>query len=397
MIIFYNPQVDDFLAEPPHFRLFKRRALKKYGYLIDGTFASTGELRIFVDGTISAFIPDRIFLLLPRFLRQWISVWEVNRWIKINKFEGKVTLVSGPSDSGDDVLFGFSYKATTGSFKVRLPYLERFSIKIFHLSHYFISTKEKSDNLKQLHNVWLGGDSDIKTNRYFLHFFNWYQRPIKVIPFSVADRFQVRRCFREREPLCVATGTFHNLYEEIPTEKYQDYVNFFHISTYHPVRKLIYEHAADISNYIVSKISLYRAKMKKGRILRFLKHFSVAQKAYFSIDIIELYNNYQYAIVGEEAVGFPALGAFEAMACGCVLIAEPKFYTGLGLKAGKHFVPHDGNLDSIVECIKMLNTNTDMAEKIAEAGSNFVNLHFRQKQAFSRFLNTMTKNNLMIL
>lgn len=385
MIVFYNPHVDDFLAEPPHFRLLKRRPLKKYGYLIEETIAATGKVRVFVDGTISAFIPDRYFSLLPEFLRQWIAEREVRWWVKINNLDSKLTLILDASEAEGDILFAFSYKAATGAFGQRLPQLASFSVKIFHLSHYFISTQEKAENLECLADVWLAGDSDISTNSYFRHFFGWYDRPFVVLPFAVAPRFQTLRPFHERQSLCVATGTFHNLYEEIPCEKYRDYIDFFHLSTYHPVRKLIYDQAPILGKWIVSKISLYRGKAGGGVLKRLFKHFSVSQKAYFNIDIVEIYNSYRYAIVGEEAAGFPALGAFEAMACGCVLIAQPQFYAGCGLVQGEHFVVHDGSLESIVAAIEMLNADPEKAVAIAEAGAAFVNRHFRPEQAYSHF------------
>jgi len=384
--VFYNPHVDDFLAEPPHFRLLKRRPLKKYGYLIEGALAATGQVRIFVDGTVSAFIPDRYFSLLPGFIRRWVAKLEVRRWERINDLSGKISMVLDTSNAVDEILFAFSYKTATGDFERRLPHLAAFHSKIFHLSHYFISTGEKGQNLRRVENVWLAGDSDISANPYFRRFFAWYDRPFVALPFSVAPRFQVRRPFRERESLCVATGTFHNLHEEIPAEKYRDYIDFFRFSTYHPVRKLIHDHVATLGKWIDSKISLYRGKAEGGALKRLFRHFSVSQKAYFNIDIVELYNSYRYAIVGEEASGFPALGAFEAMACGCVLIAQPQFYAGWKLMLGKHFVAHDGSLESIVSAIEVLNADPERAAAIAEAGMNFVNQNLRAMQAYSRFV-----------
>ncbi|MDC4205854.1 MAG: glycosyltransferase [Candidatus Manganitrophus sp.] len=386
MIVFYNPHVDDFLAEPPHFRLLRRRPLKKYSYLIEGALAETGELRVFVDGTISAFIPDRYFSLFPRFLRRWISNYEVRQWVRINNLEGKIKLIHHASEAKGDTLFAFSYKAAVGAFDRRLPDLAGFAQKIFHLSHYFISTKEKAENLKKLDDVILAGDSDISNNSYFRRFFDWYDRPFLVLPFAVAPRFQIRQSFSERETLCVATGTFHNLHDEIPIEKYRDYINFFHLSTYHPVRKLIHDQQATLRNWIVSKISLYRGKTKGSLFSRLFKHFSVSQKAYFNIDIVDLYNRYCYAIVGEEAVGFPALGAFEAMACGCVLIAQREYYAGLGMVPNVHFVPHEGTLASIISAIESLNADPKRAARISEAAVAYVVGQCRPNIAYLRFL-----------
>ncbi|MCD6401843.1 MAG: glycosyltransferase [Anaerolineales bacterium] len=389
MIVFYNPHVDDFLAEPPHFRLVNRRALKKYGYLIEGILNANKKIKVLVDGTISAFIPDRYFSLLPKHIRQWIAIHEIHWWINLNNLQGKVKIIRNASDADSDVLLAFSYKAATGLSGRQLAHLNTFPVKIFHLSHYFISTKEKSENLQRLSNVLLAGDSDISVNPYFRQYFPWYNRPFVVLPFAVAPRFQVRRSFHNRQPLCVAMGTFHNLHEEVPAKKYLDYIGYFHSSTYHPMRKLIYDNTKALTKHIFSKISLYHGESGSGVLRRLLRHFLVSQKSYFSIDIVDLYNRYRYAIIGEEATGFPALGAFEAMACRCVLIAQPGFYNGLGLVPDEHFVAHNGSLNSVVEAIEMLGKNPIKASLIAEAGAKYVELNLRPQEAYMRFSNVI--------
>jgi hypothetical protein len=381
MIVFYNPHADDFLGEPPHFRILKRRPLKKYGYLLQETLAATGEIRVIVDGTVSAFIPAKIFGRLPTPLRQAIARYELDWWSQINKLKGLVRVHDGRARPGD-ILFAFSYKAATGAFHARTKYLAQFRTKVFHLSHYFISTQEKSDNLRRMENVVLAGDSDVSSNPYFRHFFSWYEKPFLVLPFSVSARFQVHVPFHERERICVSTGTFHDLDQEIPRSLYVDYLSFFRSATYHPVRKMLYERAKIRKDYIASYISPYRSKSRKTMLSRTLSHFVVSQKSYFGIDIVELYNRYRYAIVGEEASGFPALGAFEAMACGCVLIAQRDYYTGLGLQPGKHFVEHDGSESSIVDAIKWLNINPQRAEDISGAGAAFVRNNLTPEKAY---------------
>ena len=64
-----------------------------------------------------------------------------------------------------------------------------------------------------------------------------------------------------------------------------------------------------------------------------------------AIDIVNEYNKYKFALVGEELSGFPAIGAFEAMGCGCVLIAQKDFYCGLGLEPNINFLEYDGTIN----------------------------------------------------
>jgi len=389
MIVFYNPHVDDFLAIPPHFSLLKRRALLKYSYLLKGMVGSGQKVQVLVDGAISAFIPDCCFSLLPKCVRRFIAMCEVFLWININHLQGRVKVFYNVNDTDSKILFAFSYKAAIGLSGRQLKYLNEFPVKIFHLSHYYISTGEKSENLQRLDDVLLAGDSDISNNSYFQRYFSWYKNQFLVLPFAVAPRFRYNEPFQNRESICIATGTFHNLYEEVPAEKYLDFIKHFHSSTYHPVRKLIYDNSENLKGLINIKISPYRGSLKGGTIERLLKHFLVSQKAYFSINIVDLYNNYQYAVVGEEVVGFPALGAFESMGCGCVLIAQPEFYGGLKLVAGEHFIAHSGSLNSILEAIEILNKDPVKALMVSKAGAEYVDSNLRPREAYMKFLSVI--------
>ena len=345
-MILYNPHVDDFLAEPPHFRFLKRRPLKKYGFLIQNILERGEQIPIVVDGTISAFIPEVIFSRIPRFVRQFISNWEFKIWITVNDLANNVSLIPADALSSRDVLLAFSYKSATGKFGLRKPIFDKCGHVVFHLSHYFIATKEKSKNLSSLTNVILAGDSDISENPYFKNTFNWYHKPFLVLPFAVSMRFNVNTSWEDREPKAVATGSFHNLTKEIPRRKYEDFMRATGSDTYHPLRKQIYLSRHNLQ-YIKCHVSPYRPESEQSVISKIVAHFSVAQKSYFSVDLVTLYNKYRYAVVGEELSGFPALGAFEALACGCVLIGDSACYAGTGIEPDEHYIPHSGDIESI--------------------------------------------------
>lgn len=349
-MIVYNPHVDDFLGAPPHFGLLKRKALKKYGFLISESIARNEKIRVLVDASISAFVPETVFGKLPLWVRQQIAEREFNAWLELNNLTAHVERIDISSLPVDDVLLAFSYKAATGPFHLRQALFNQFQKVVFHTSHYFVSTSEKSRNLRTLHNVILAGDADISSNPYFQRFFSWYDKPFLVLPFAVGARFSNKKPWQDRLPKVIATGTFHNLTQEIPRHKYEDFIRNTGSDTYHPLRKAIYQHRNTLTK-IDSRISPYRPEESTSKLRRFLAHFWVGQKSYFAIDIVELYNNYQFAVVGEELAGFPALGAFEALACGCTLLGEPSAYCGTGLKPHVHFVPHDGTLDGLLAAL----------------------------------------------
>ena len=86
----------------------------------------------------------------------------------------------------NDVIFAFSYKTAVSGFERRINILNRAKSTIFHLSHYFINTSVKSNNLRKINNLYLSGDSDISENNYFCYFFSWYKKKFLVLPFAVA-------------------------------------------------------------------------------------------------------------------------------------------------------------------------------------------------------------------
>ena len=113
--------------------------------------------------------------------------------------------------------------------------------------------------------------------------------------------------------------------------------------------------ASQLSETIDSKISYYRDYDAKN-FSSVSKLFKVSQKSYFSIDIVDLYNDYQFAIIGEEVTGSPAIGALEAMACGCVVFVMPEFYSGYNLTEGRDYVSYDGSIEDLNRKIKGLAT-----------------------------------------
>ncbi len=367
MLFYYNPHVDDFIAEPIQFRLLRRRPLKKYGFLFDKARAENKTVYAIIDGTASGLIPETIFQKMPLFVRKKLSILEFYFWKKINKFGDEVERVEPSDELSSDILLAFSYKAATGDFSLRRPLLSRYHTVVFHLSHYFVSSKEKADNLRTLDNLLLAGDSDIREIPYFKKYFSWYKRKFLVLPFAVADRFVANTSWDIRDSRVVATGSFHDLRKEQPAYKYQDFISTTGSTTYHPIRKEIFNSDNILEAIINTKISCYR-EYGKSFLNRFLNHFQVSQKKYFSIDIVDLYNNHKYAVVGEELSGFPALGSLEAMACGCVLFVQPQYYQGLNLVSGQHFFSYDGGLNSLIEKISITQMMSleSMSKKISE-------------------------------
>jgi hypothetical protein len=388
MITYYNPHVDDFLAEPVQFRLLGRRALKKYGFMINEARACGQMVNVLVDGTASGLIPEAIFHNLPRYLRLVLAALEFKLWKSINGFGDDVQRVDIPKAPIGDVLLAFSYKAATGRFALREATLQHYRAVVFHLSHYFLDTAEKAINIRRLPNAYLAGDSDVTDISYFKRYFDWYNKPFLVLPFAVGKRFINQQPWTSRDGRAVATGSFHDLRLEQPAHKYADFMATTGATTYHPVRLAIYLAAERLAPWINCKISPYR-EYGQSSLSRQLSHFRVAQKKYFSINIVELYNQHRYAIVGEELNGFPALGAFEAMACGCLLLAQPQYYKGLGLLPDRHYITYSGNVEDIPNVF--LEAKRLQLDEISTYASDYIKIEFNEIKVYSKWLHEIKK------
>ena len=388
MIIFYNPHIDDFLGELPYFKVRGRKSTKKYGFLITESLHQFGNISVIIDGTASSFIPAVIFSKIPRVFRALLSEIEFRLWKNINGLTNKVTRIQYEKrDNSNDALLIFSYNCATGEqlFTERIPLLESFPIVVAHLSHYFMITAEKSNNLRKLKNIWLAGDSDISQNDYFKYHFDWYKKNILVLPFAVDHRFNSNTPFENRKNSCIATGTIINLDEERNMLRHKDFQLFFGVNVYHPVRKLIYDLPDNHNIPITSKINLVRGEVTANRLRNWARKFSASQKNYFKINFVNEYNAHKFAVIGEELPGFPALGSLEAMACGCTLIAQPSYYRGLGLKANTHFIPYDGKIEGISYAIDQ----SQNAKKISKAGQLFIENHFRPEIVYKKWVATI--------
>ena len=384
MIIFYNPHVDDFLAEPVQFRFIGRKALKKYGFIFEEALKTKKVINILVDATESGLVPNYIFCRIPKFLRVLITNLELKLWKKINKFGDDLIKINPKNSPSLDTLFTFSYKSATYNFFLRENLFRSYNCVVFHLSHYFIETKLKSDNIKLLNNAYLAGDSDISENQYFLNFFNWYKKPFLVLPFAVDDRFICKKVWNTRLNMVIATGTFHYLDKEKPSSKYENFIETTRITTYHPVRRQIFELSSMKWHFIHSLISPYR-NYCKNKLTNFINKFNISQSKYFSVNIVDEYNKYKYAVIGEEVTGFPALGSLEAIACGCILFAVSEFYVSMGLIPHVHYIPYSGNIDEMFNLIKTNNGYED----ISNNGVLFIKEYYSKSSVFKNWEKTL--------
>ena len=327
-----NPHIIDFVAEPIFYKWIKRRPLKKYGYLISESIKKYGHINILVDSGTSGFVPMKIYIQLPFFLRKMLSKIEISIWKKRNAFGKEVCVFYSPEKIQDKkVLVFFNYKHYKNG-DALIKSCSYFKHSIGHLSHYHNSTALQSSVLKKISNIRLAADVDISDNIYFKKYFEWYKKNIFILPFAVEDRFVDNTKWETRTDKILSVGTFHYFEEEYLEGRNNGLEEFYETSkakALHPLRRDIFERKDQFKKEIDCMNSPYLEVSTQKSIWKMLlpSNTFTGQKEYFSFNIVDKFNDHKFVIVGEELItGLPGIGTFEALACGCIVIGDKSAY-----------------------------------------------------------------------
>lgn len=377
-----NPHRDDFIWEPIYFRFLKRRALKKYNYISD-LFIEKKEIKLVANDMCSGVVPQRILSMFPAFLRRAIIQNEIRKWIKINELpEGtKVEWLDDKLDiKPDDKLFLFQL-SNLKYVKSLAGILKKFNRVFVHLSHYYLNAPTVSHTFKDLQNVSLVGDSDLSNHPFFLKYFSWYKSPFILSPFYIQDRFKNNIPHGERLHKIISTGTFHPV-EEYPALKYL--VEDWQADSCHVNRRSIYENQNNNAATFTCMNSPWQQNDGSWWV-KWINARKVAQKKYFNLDIVAEYNKHQFALIGEEVCGFPGIGTFEAMACGCVAFINPNTVVGI-LDNNNCYIPFAEKIsDMDLSAINI--SESELIEK-SNAAATFINENLRKDICNKRFEKT---------
>jgi hypothetical protein len=321
-----NPHRDDFIWEPLYFKYIKRRALKKYNYIAD-VFTEKQNVKLLVYDKCSGLFPQSVMNVLPTKARRAILKWEMKRWLAINNLSSDTEFTWLDKDlnakENDEV---FMFQLSNEKYIAEAnTLLQNFKNVYVHLSHYYLDPKRISKTFSALSNVVFCGDSDVSAHPFFVKYFPWYTKNFKIVLFYIADRFKPTIPFVQKINKIISTGTFHHI-ADFPNSTYLS--KDLAVDSFHYNRKNIFDNKAIMQ----STITCYNSPWKQKDAAWYTKLWDaakVSQKSYFQIDIVEQYNQHRYALVGEEICGFPGIGTFEAMACGCAAYINPNSIAGL--------------------------------------------------------------------
>lgn len=322
------------------------------------------------------------------------------KWALLNKINPfKIELIRNIRElQADDILFFFQLGNLNLQYE---PFIEPSgninelssckAFKVMHLSHYGYHAKEASKYAQMAKVDLFVSESNLaKNSQVFSNYYPWYKKDVFVLPFLPEDRFIPTANFNERINKALATGQTQNSPSDISRD--------FGIEALHPTRKMIFDNAHELSDVIDSRISRYIpcGSCNKQSIVARIINRIVSSKVVFWVhffiklatskigasadkkqnkifgydyDIVALMNKYKMVVHGKECIDLPPISAFEAIACGCVLIAEHDgMYDDMGFKDGVSYVSFDGSVDDLKRKIRYFQDDPNALERISVNG-----------------------------
>jgi len=330
----------------PWFKIPLLKALKKikvavkYEYIID----SDVDFLIYLKPWCNRNLKHNVKELIE------IFAWCIFYRKSLNRIKFKI-------DEPEDKLFFFhhgnlaSENDNTSNISEITEYLKNLCCKkICHISHFQYDMERGLHNIKLVDPNLIVGEYDI---RKLAHNINWGRAPFKLLPFSVRnDFFDCDIPPRQREDAIALTGTI------APPVKGDFFNKCYNTDCLQPERLYL--------------LNLYRYKEKYNCFIS--NNYDEKkvelndQNVYFKKDIIELYKENRFSIITSEVVGFPAIGFFEAMASGCIMISTDKdILLDYGLVMNVHYI-HVVDYNLVETVIKRYSEK--QLENIQLAGKN---------------------------
>lgn len=381
-IVFVNLHGNEFLVKTLNKILFKQSVAIKHKYFLDYLLSRDDvEVCSFINrrGLALSYTTRNKFLQSFRFLEHQITMRKnglSSKQIKVLKHESDIK-------PGDILVLyqmfpQFEFEHRPDNF---------IAVSMIHY------TTGNTQNILNLPADALFSESRLdKYSLVYQHDFKDFHGEYLLQPFVFAPRFKPVKPFAERQNKAVAVGTI----------TYPNYIEkYYGTNCIQPARKQIKDNATALEPWVDCFSSDYLENDKDVKPSRFMpkvvnrlydKLFTGHQKAYYSFDMVEKFNDYKMCIVGEEITGIPGIGFVEGMACGCAYIGQTiGYYEDYGMQEGVHYIGYDGTLDDLKEKISYYQQpeHQEELEHIARQGCWFVRSHFNGKAAAEQLLNNL--------
>lgn len=319
-----NPHSFDMLARPLSYWVFRRRPHLKYQYFFERFISGGGKFSFDFSETSFGRISGFKKLLVPFILVELLL------WALLNRVPLRCISLKPP---GGSVFIVFSYKGALEDGKLKRSNFNRASRIYWHLSHYMIAVKRKSDFIGLFKDkTCFLADSDVRSNRLFRKYFSgMMDQPLLIVPFVPAERFSYREELSLRNTSRIyASGTYHYLREG--KDDCDEAIAMFGRNSHH---------------YLRQEISTGKYEWIDCGQGDFADQKGVFVSSYFNRDLVKMFNQYAFVVCGDELNGLPAISNFEAMCCGALPIVHEDNYKGIGLEKGIHYLAHDGSITGL--------------------------------------------------
>lgn len=390
-VIFVNLHGNGFLLRTLNLIIFKQSGAIKHKFLLDYVLNRK-------DIEVCSFINQAGFSMSyshAHLFPKWIVKLEHYLTLRLNHIDNKqITLLCDEHIiRKDDILIMYNYYRNHYAFKKRPPCF-------IAISHIHFNTSN-ADLMRQFNPDLIFSEASFTHgSEIFKQYYEWYKKPLFVIPFVYSERFQKKIPFEKRRTKCFSTGTvtyMHNI-----TSIYGD-------PCCQPARKQILDNKDVLLPYIDCFNCNYSEKDKQFRtnipVIKsilgiYCKLFTGKQKQYFSFNMVDKFNEYKICLIGEERMQIPGIGFVEGMACGCAYIGQTVgYYEDYGMQAGIHYIGYDGSLDDLKRKINYYQQleHQDELARIADSGYKFAREHFNGVVVAQHLINTLiskSKENL---
>ncbi len=322
-VVLFNPHVHGLYRLSVYKVLIKYPATDKLGYVLSYLIAN-GGINVYLDSSESS---------VPRMLKwRWLTRLEFLIWCLVHKIPAqKVRVIPSNKLLPTDRLI-FSIKNVTSKTVDVLAQLD--AVKILNTNHFMTRASERGDLVKKIGVDRFWAESKLDSSAFFQHFYGSGQ-PVWFVPYVPSSRFRRITPFDKRRVKCAGLGSVSCFCDN--EAAIQDVKKYFDSPTYHPVRKALFDNWRKVSSLVDVYVTPFAGRD------HCLKNKDDPPQGndfdYYKADLVELMNQYQFVIYGEEINDMPALGMYEAMKCGCLIVGtSSQVYTDIGLVHGESYI-----------------------------------------------------------
>lgn len=385
-IVFVNLHGNEFLVKTLNKIIFGQSVAIKHKYILDYLLNNNNyEVCSFINkrGLSLSYATKNPVLQSLRFLEHKI-VMKKNA-IPLNK----VTVLKSENEiRHDDIVITYAYYGNQLEWEI-VPDATRVICQM-----HFGTSNAELERQFQPHAMY--NESDLrKYSGMWRRDLPWFKGQFITIPFIPAPRFKNIKPLRERKNKAVGVGTITYMH---------DITNYYGEPCAQPARRNCRELGKERPDLIDSYNFDYAEdqqgktyKPTRNPIKKIYRRLQAKitgghQKQYFSFDMVEKFNEYRIAVVGEEIMGIPGIGFVEAMACGCAFIGQNVgYYEDYGMKEGIHYIGYDGTKEGLSKTIEFWQRpeNQNKLELIANNGLSFVKENFRGDEIVNHLLSEL--------